>query len=215
MALNPRPLRADEQIADWDPLEAHWHKMLEQAESRACRASARRNRAVVVAAPASSARAAKRSRSRRSPQAHGGSSSRASSKGSDSDGDGSGDPDSDPSAPPHSLPHSASLPLPDDRLWSVQDLAYFLGISADRVYHLLSAKRFPEAIPAPSCRILKYPKWRPQDVERWLALRCAAYEMEHGLALEDASPAPAPASVKKRGRGRPRLSDNRQAGGAK
>jgi predicted DNA-binding transcriptional regulator AlpA len=185
-----------------------------QARVRAARAEVRRlhrSAAKVKSAPASAARVrAPRARARRSAQAHGGSRS-ASAGSSDSDG-GSGDPDSEP--PPSASPASPPLPqnfvvqpLPHDRLWSVEDLAIYLGVSAQSVYTAIHRRQFPEKIPAPSLRVMSRARWRPEDVLAWVAERCSAHKEP---VRESVPPAPG-----KRERGRPRLSDRRRAGGAK
>lgn len=236
MALHPHPVRADE-IVDWDPVPPDHEPMLDeseyylhqlctnlgyrdyddrqhQANLRAARAEVRRmqrSAAKMKSAPASAVRVrAPRARARRSAQSHGGSRSAAASGSSDSDG--SGDPDSDPPPSRSAPPATPSLPvqqfLPHDRLWSVEDLARFLGIATQTVYTAIHRRQYPEKIPAPSLRVMSRARWRPEDVHAWVAERCGSHVEP---VREPVPPAPG-----KRGRGRPRLSDRRQTvGGAK
>jgi len=55
--------------------------------------------------------------------------------------------------------------LPDDRLWSVEDLSYFLGVPVDTIYGWRSAGSGP-----PGRRVGKRLRFRPDDVREWVAL---------------------------------------------
>lgn len=52
----------------------------------------------------------------------------------------------------------------EDRLWSVQDVAYFLGVPVQTVYAWRSAGSGP-----PGRRVGKRLRYRPEDVRAWVA----------------------------------------------
>lgn len=52
-----------------------------------------------------------------------------------------------------------------EKLWSVQDLADFLGVPVATVYQWRTKRYGPVGL-----RIGKHVRYRPADVERWLAI---------------------------------------------
>lgn len=54
--------------------------------------------------------------------------------------------------------------LPDDRLWTVQDVSYYLGVPVQTVYSWRSAGRGPSGR-----RVGKRLRYRPSDVRAWVA----------------------------------------------
>ncbi len=55
-------------------------------------------------------------------------------------------------------------PLAEDRLWSVQDVSYYLGVPVPTVYAWRSAGTGP-----PGRRVGKRLRYRPEDVRAWVA----------------------------------------------
>lgn len=53
--------------------------------------------------------------------------------------------------------------LPEDRLWSVQDVAYYLSIPVQTVYSWRSAGHGP-----PGRRVGKRVRYRAEDVRAWV-----------------------------------------------
>ncbi|MCK9878253.1 helix-turn-helix domain-containing protein [Frankia sp. Ag45/Mut15] len=49
------------------------------------------------------------------------------------------------------------------RLWKIDDLAEYLGVSVDTIYKWRTNRYGPKA-----ARIGKHLRWRPEDVEAWL-----------------------------------------------
>lgn len=54
--------------------------------------------------------------------------------------------------------------LSEDRLWSVQDVSYYLGIPVQTVYSWRSAGTGP-----PGRRVGKRLRYRAEDVQEWVA----------------------------------------------
>jgi len=57
-----------------------------------------------------------------------------------------------------------SGPLPEDRLWSVEDVSYYLGVPVQTVYSWRSTGTGP-----PGRRVGKRLRYRPTDVKAWVA----------------------------------------------
>lgn len=55
------------------------------------------------------------------------------------------------------------IELIDDRLWSVKDVARYLGVSVNTLYFWRS-----EGLGPSSRKIGKYVRYRPDDVRRWV-----------------------------------------------
>ena len=54
--------------------------------------------------------------------------------------------------------------LPEDRLWTVEDVAYYLGVPVQTVYWWRSAGKGP-----PGRRVGKRVRYRAEDVKEWFA----------------------------------------------
>lgn len=54
--------------------------------------------------------------------------------------------------------------VPKERLWSVQDVAEYLGVSVQTVYSWRGAGKGP-----PGRRVGKRLRYRPEDVRAWVA----------------------------------------------
>jgi excisionase family DNA binding protein len=54
--------------------------------------------------------------------------------------------------------------LPDGRLWTVQEVSYFLGVPVSTLYHWRSEGQGPR-----SCRLGRHVRYRAEDVRAWVA----------------------------------------------
>jgi excisionase family DNA binding protein len=54
--------------------------------------------------------------------------------------------------------------LPEDRLWTVEDVAYYLGVPVQTVYWWRGAGKGP-----PGRRVGKRVRYRSEDVKEWFA----------------------------------------------
>lgn len=53
--------------------------------------------------------------------------------------------------------------LPEDRLWSVEDVAYFLGVPKATLYTWRTDEKGP-----PARRVGRWLRYRPDDVRTWV-----------------------------------------------
>jgi excisionase family DNA binding protein len=54
--------------------------------------------------------------------------------------------------------------VPDDRLWTVEEVSYFLGVPVSTLYHWRCERQGP-----PSCRLGRHVRYRAEDVRAWVA----------------------------------------------
>lgn len=65
---------------------------------------------------------------------------------------------------PHKAKRAAKHALPEDRLWSVMDVAYFLAVPVQTVYSWRGQGRGPKG------RLVgRRLRYRPEDVREWVA----------------------------------------------
>ena len=53
--------------------------------------------------------------------------------------------------------------LPEDRLWTVEETSYFLGVPVATLYHWRWRGEGPQA-----CKIGRHVRYRPEDVRAWV-----------------------------------------------
>ena len=56
--------------------------------------------------------------------------------------------------------------LQEDRLWSIQDVSYYLGIPIGTLYQWRCTGGGPRG-----CRVGRFVRYRPDDVKAWVAQR--------------------------------------------
>lgn len=61
--------------------------------------------------------------------------------------------------------HSEKRELPENRLWTVEDVAYYLGVSTHTVYEWRGVGK----VGPPGRRIGQRVRYRPEDVKAWFA----------------------------------------------
>lgn len=57
--------------------------------------------------------------------------------------------------------------MPEDRLWTVEETSYFLGVPVATLYYWRSRGEGPSA-----CKLGRHLRYRSEDVRKWVAGRC-------------------------------------------